>query len=402
MPSNESGMLLGPVSYLDCIVFCIFLTPQLIWQVGIVETICCVLKALPFFLLELPVGFFRDRFFTPRENQSLFNQRSSPFEDFVIRCIRHAFRNVPAKIGRVFFSKEVALPFLWFRLLRHGYFRCPIHWREHREKSFKGLWIIKDPQKKPDLVLYYVHGGGFSMGSTYFYLEFLLTWLSVLSESGYQNPAIFALEYTLIPDAAYPIQLEEATKAYEHVLEVAEDPSIVCVSGDSAGATLILCLLLHLGERGPKYQHRLPRPGLAILISPWVTLISTRHKNTANDYLDVEQLHQYGTQFAGDRMAETDPLVSPGCCKDIAWWKRSCPAKGIFITYGDAEVFAPEIEGLIELLQEADAIVGSKVEQGGIHAWPVASLFLSSSLDGRLDGLRTITKEIRQRVPQQR
>ena len=33
----------------------------------------------------------------------------------------------------MFFAKEVALPFLWFRLLRHGYLGSPIHWREHRE-----------------------------------------------------------------------------------------------------------------------------------------------------------------------------------------------------------------------------------------------------------------------------
>ncbi|KAK4231576.1 Alpha/Beta hydrolase protein [Podospora fimiseda] len=399
MEPGDGGILLGPVSYLDCIVFCLFLTPQLLWEVGLIETVHCVLRALPFLLLQLPIGFIHDRYFTPSEKQPLFIKRSSPFEDFVIRCVRYAFGNFPAKIGRVFFSKQVAGPFLEFRLYRHGYLKCPIHWKEYHDRSFKGIWITKDPKKKPDLVVYYAHGGGFSMGSTYFYLEFLLTWLSILIKSGYQNPAIFALEYTLVPDAAYPKQLEEATKAYEHVLEIAQDPSIVCVSGDSAGATLILCLLLHLGEMNPGYRHHLPRPALAVLISPWVTLISTRHKNMANDYIDVKQLHHYATQFAGDRMAETDPLVSPGCCNDIAWWKRSCPSKGIFITYGDAEVFAPEIEGLIKLLQEADVLIDSKAEPGGIHAWPVASLFLSSSLNDRLDGLRTITKEIRQRVP---
>ena len=42
-------MLLGPVSYLDCFVFCLFLAPQLVWQVGFFETTYCVLQALPFF-----------------------------------------------------------------------------------------------------------------------------------------------------------------------------------------------------------------------------------------------------------------------------------------------------------------------------------------------------------------
>ena len=32
--------------------------------------------------------------------------------------------------GRVFFSKAVALPFLRFRMLRHGFVHSPIRWRE--------------------------------------------------------------------------------------------------------------------------------------------------------------------------------------------------------------------------------------------------------------------------------
>jgi acetyl esterase/lipase len=91
--------------------------------------------------------------------------------------------------------------------------------------------------------------------------------------------------------------------------------------------------------------------------------------------------------------------VSPGCCKDILWWKRSSPTQGIIITYGTEEVLAPEIESLIDTLREAQVTVKSNAEIGGIHAWPVASLFLSSSREDRLDGLLTITNEIRQRIP---
>lgn len=41
-------MILGPVSYLDCIVFCIFLAPQLVLNVGLLETVITVLQVLPF------------------------------------------------------------------------------------------------------------------------------------------------------------------------------------------------------------------------------------------------------------------------------------------------------------------------------------------------------------------
>lgn len=42
-------MILNQISYLDCIAFLIFLAPQLLIRVGLVETVSCVIAALPFF-----------------------------------------------------------------------------------------------------------------------------------------------------------------------------------------------------------------------------------------------------------------------------------------------------------------------------------------------------------------
>ncbi|KAK3322574.1 Alpha/Beta hydrolase protein [Apodospora peruviana] len=399
---GPSEMELGPVSYLDCIVFCLLLAPQLVWRVGLLDTCFCVLQTLPFLLLRLPASFVYERYLVPQMSRSSSVWRASAFEDVVTRCVRYAFTHVPPRIGRVFFSKEVALPFLRFRLLRNGYLRPPIRWKVHRERHCKGIWMVQDPSEEPDFVLYYAHGGGFSLGTPYFYLEFLLTWLSILVEFGYCNPAIFALEYTVVPDASFPVQVEEAISGYKHVLEVARDPSIVCVSGDSAGAMLILNLLLHLGGKEANSLNqglRIPKPALALLISPWVTLVSTRHVNTRSDYLDVEQLHQYGLQFAGERISANDPLISPGCCEDRSWWKRSSPSAGFVITYGEEEVFTRDIQEWLKVLREAGVIVSSNCEPGGIHAWPVASLFLSSNRRERLRGLGSMTEEIRKRVP---
>ncbi|KAM7195737.1 putative xylulose kinase [Rhypophila sp. PSN 637] len=353
-------------------------------------------------VFRLPASFIFERYILQLTRRPAFVKRASPFEDFVVRCVRHAFANLPPRIGRVFFSKAVSLPFLRYRLLRHGYVHSPISWREHRERSYGGIWITRKPEEKPNFVLYYAHGGGFSMGSSHFYLEFLLTWLSTLVRAGYQNPAIFALDYTLVPDAAFPVQLDETIRGYEHVLAVAGDPSIVCVGGDSAGALLILSLLLHLGsgdedngggrhEQADPIPTSTPKPALAVLISPWVTLVSTRHKNTPSDYLEVQHLHRYGLQYAGGRTSEDNFLASPGSCKDKSRWKRSRPLAGIFVTYGEEEVLADDIEDWIQTLREAGVIVESKRERGSVHVWPVASLFLSS--------LVTLTDEVRRRVP---
>lgn len=243
------------------------------------------------------------------------------------------------------------------------------------------------------------------MGSCFFYLEFLLTWVSLLTESGYRNPAIFSLEYTLVPDACFPTQLEEAIAGYEHVLSRTGDPGKICVSGDSAGATIMLSLLLHLSslsrhsekmnELGEK---RFPKPGMAALISPWVTLVSDTHRNTPSDYLNAGNLHIYAQQYCGRKVAIDDPLVSPGNCREVPWWKHACPKKGIHVVYGAEEVFAPDIQEFLKFLERNHIKSSSKREEAGIHAWPVACLFLSTAPEERQKGLRNLIAHIRKQI----
>lgn len=82
-------------------------------------------------VLRLPFEFIHERYLTHPSQQLPFTQGASFFEDFVIRCVRYAFSNIPAGVGRVFFSKHVSLPFLRWRMLRHGYLRSPIYWDEY-------------------------------------------------------------------------------------------------------------------------------------------------------------------------------------------------------------------------------------------------------------------------------
>lgn len=88
--------------------------------------------AVMYLVFQLPTSFIYEQFFASKSSQSPFVQKATRFEDFVIRCVRYAFANVPPKVGRVFFSRAVALPFLRWRLLRHGYLRSPFHWREYQ------------------------------------------------------------------------------------------------------------------------------------------------------------------------------------------------------------------------------------------------------------------------------
>lgn len=255
------------------------------------------------------------------------------------------------------------------------------------------------------------------MGSSYFYLEFLLTWTYLLFTSGFRNPAIFALEYTLVPTACYPTQLNEAVAGYNYIVTNIAPSNRICIAGDSAGATIMLSLLLHLAQqKQTTTTTTLNDPSMAVLISPWTTLKSSNNRNTPSDYLDKDSLNLYAAQYAGTKNLINDPIVSPGDCHDLDMWKNATPKNGFFFTWGKEEVFAPEIRRLVALLlqtrkkdqfingntrseekQAVSMIEGLEVE-GGIHAWPVASLFLCSTESQRLSGLRTIVEKITERM----
>ena len=234
--------------------------------------------------------------------------------------------------------------------------------------------------EKPDLVVYYLHGGGFSMGSSYFYLEFLIAWLTMLKAKGFRNPAIFALEYSLVPDETWPRQFEETKAGYRFLCGYV-DSSSICVSGDSAGATLVLSLLL---------GSRLERPRLAMLLSPWTHLVSELNRNTASDYLDSGSLHLYAKQYAGASSVE-DPVLSPGRTTAGSDWQVYSPTKGYYVIYGAEEVFAPGIEATVKNIKKSGAAIESTREDAGIHAWPVVNLFLADAIESRLHGLSRMT-----------
>ena len=233
------------------------------------------------------------------------------------------------------------------------------------------------------------------MGSSYFYLEFLLVWVSLLKQAGYRNPTLFALEYSLVPDAIYPTQLQQTMAGYEHARSMVEDTSRICVAGDSAGATLILSLLLFIGQL-PVHQRHLP--GYASLISPWPKLVSPQNRNTASDYLDADSLQLYGRQYAS--MADVDdPLVSPGACKDFIWWVNASPSAGFGVVFGSEEVFALDIKELVAILRRSGCAVSVREDPGGIHAGPLVSLYLADTQTQRQKGLRDLTKMIKQSIP---
>ncbi|KAL9111254.1 MAG: hypothetical protein Q9227_004332 [Pyrenula ochraceoflavens] len=269
---------------------------------------------------------------------------------------------------------------------------------EIKKDDFEGSFIALDQEtlqwrKRPDVVVYYCHGGGFSMGSSYFYMEFLASLVLELRTQGFENPALLALDYSLVPTATYPTQLNQTSAGFNYLRENVESSKIV-VAGDSAGATLVLTHLLH--HRSGK------RPGLAVLISPWTHLVSPLNRRTPSDYLDTTTLELYARQYAGRDHNPNAYYLSPGNCKDVERWRSAAPDKGFAFVYGSQEVFAPAIQDLAEQLKKAKGITVQEIVEGegGIHAWPIVSLFLKQKRPERMKGLALISQIIAEKLLQ--
>ncbi|KAL2008424.1 hypothetical protein VTN00DRAFT_6618 [Thermoascus crustaceus] len=388
-------MLLSCISYLDCFMFLVLLAPQLILQAGPFTTLYHGVRSLPFLVLELPIQIVRRRYLTPQARKAPYYRHATLFQEVVVRCVKYAFAAIPPRVGRVFFAREVTLPFLRYRMMRHGYLQPPFFYKEIACAGMKGVWIAWDELQKPDIVIYYSHGGGFSMGSAYFYLEFLMTWLTVLRRAGYRNPAIFALEYTLVPDQVFPTQIQQALEGYDFVLSMVDDSSRICLSGDSAGATIMLSLLLEYGRSGDWGRKR---PGLAALFSPWTTIVSPGNRNTESDYLNAESLHRYAKEYVGRAVSFNDPIASPGLCQDAAWWRRASPSQGFVCLYGSEEVFGPEIRRWSQTVCKAGCACEVEEEADAIHAWPIVAVFVCDTAAERLKGLVRMTELVTERI----
>lgn len=83
----------------------------------------------------------------------------------------------------------------------------------------------------------------------------------------------------------------------------------------------------------------------------------------------------------GSKTSPHDPLVSPGECSDLSWWKRASRTGGWSFLYGSEEVLRQENRNLIEKLKKTGATDDLYEEHGPIHASPVAALYLGEKKD---------------------
>lgn len=206
---------------------------------------------------------------SPQSTQGLFH--------LYMLCLMHMLlRYAPFLPPRIALAAESTGPLVQWRT---GGGAAQLIRAYHHAPAFHAFWISGAITHASRTVVLYVHGGGFALGSVALYAEPLLRLLAHMSLHRPSSAVeCVALEYELVPHVRFPAPLLEVLRCYAHLIEHEHiPPSQIVVAGDSAGANLVMGLLLCLSGQATtdvneRDWHALPMPAKAVLISPWLDL----------------------------------------------------------------------------------------------------------------------------------
>jgi acetyl esterase/lipase len=122
-----------------------------------------------------------------------------------------------------------------------------------------GEWIAA-ANADPERTVYYLHGGGYTIGSIKSHREFV----SRISRAAAARALL--IEYRLAPEDPFPAAVDDALTGYRWLLASGVDPARTVIAGDSAGGGLTVATLVALRDAGE------PLPAAAVCISPWLDM----------------------------------------------------------------------------------------------------------------------------------
>lgn len=193
-----------------------------------------------------------------------------------------------------------------------------------------------------DHVIVWLHGGGFSMGSSRSH-KGLASQVAARAKTATILP-----DYRLAPEHQHPAALEDCVTAYRAVLAEGVKPENIILAGDSAGGGLAVATALKLKELG------VAQPAGLMLLSPWVDLAnrgwSHEAKAQRDPFLTSSGLATRAREYLGD-----------GNLSILDADMRGLPPT--YIQTGEAEILMSDSTALAERLGAA----GSPVT---LEIWP--------------------------------
>jgi acetyl esterase/lipase len=131
----------------------------------------------------------------------------------------------------------------------------------------------------------------------------------------HMKASVLQVQYRLSvrEDCYFPAALQDGFTAYSYVLnDLKVAPENIVLSGESAGAHLLLGMIRYLSEDG---KGLLPLPRAGLLWSPWVDLASDlltldTHPNAKNDYLVASLVEWGASRFTPPGFDRSHPYIT--------------------------------------------------------------------------------------------
>jgi len=166
-------------------------------------------------------------------------------------------------------------------------------------RGVTGEWLTQG-EPVSSVAIMYIHGGGFCSCSPRTHRPIT----AALAEK--TGLPVFAVGYRLAPEHKFPAGVDDVIAGYEWLREQGFER--IAVAGDSAGAGLVMSLLVRLRDSGK------PPPACGVCFSPWSDLSgsgrSVKENADSDSMFFPENVEEFAAAYIGN-MSRNDPSVSP-------------------------------------------------------------------------------------------
>lgn len=216
-----------------------------------------------------------------------------------------------------------------------------------------GGQLLTPLDAEPGRCILYLHGGGYVFGS----LKSHEGMVGELARAA--RCRVLQLDYRRAPEHPFPAAVNDATAAYRSLLAEGYPSTGLAVAGDSAGGGLTLATLV--AARG----ERLPVPGAAVCISPWVDMEATGESYRTREHLDPlvqRKVVDEVRRLYLDGQDPRSPLASP-----IHADFTGLPP--LLVQVGEREILLSDSEALVEKARRQELSVTFEVWPAMVHVW---------------------------------
>lgn len=221
-----------------------------------------------------------------------------------------------------------------------------VTWTPGNAGSISGKWV--HPSKASGDLLYYIHGGGFTLGSSGIPLPFLMELSHRLGIT------CFSADYRLAPEHTFPAAPQDAFAGYRALLDLGYSADRIVVCGESAGATLSLGIPFQAKAAG------IPMPKAIIAMSPVTDAVTPAEGTVLEGLDDSDQVLNVYAPGAD----KSDPLISPAF-GDL----RDYPP--VFLSAGGAEVLLKDALIFTSTAAKSGVDIRLHVGKDMIHTYPL-------------------------------